>query len=80
MTESKVKGTEKREEVSIKNELFVKKVEDRVVRKEVRFGYFKIQGEINLVRINNTVEPRYNEHGLYIYIPNSSIWNFGFGP
>ena len=26
-------------------------------------GYFKIQGEINLVRINNT--PRYNEHGLY---------------
>ena len=28
-------------------------------------GYFKIQAELNLVRINNTVEPRYNEHGLY---------------
>ena len=29
-------------------------------------GYFKIQGEIlNSVRINNTAEPRYNEHGLY---------------
>ena len=27
--------------------------------------YFKILGEINLVRTNNTVEPRYNEHGLY---------------
>ena len=26
-------------------------------------GYFKIQREINLIRINNnTVEPRYNEH------------------
>ena len=28
-------------------------------------GYIKIQGEINLVRINNTLEHRNNEHGLY---------------
>ena len=29
-------------------------------------GHFKIQGEINLDRINNTVEPWYNKHGLYL--------------
>ena len=29
--------------------------------------FYKIQGEINLVRINKTVEPRYNEHEHELY-------------